>query len=178
MKQVFAPATFTPGVLSSIRPDASTLDAAAAAAIASLPSRMESDSFGSLSIPPGSLWGAQTQRSIENFPIGGRESRMPIEVVYAQCLIKKCCAEYWSEEENGAKMSKVIAAAIGQAADEVMAGQHDDQFPLVIYQTGSGTQTNMNVNEVLSNRAIMILGGEVGSKKPVRKYYLCARYLI
>ncbi|KAL7448941.1 hypothetical protein ACHAWC_001052, partial [Mediolabrus comicus] len=128
---------------------------------------MESDSFGSLSIPPKSLWGAQTQRSIQNFPIGGRESRMPMEVVYAQCLIKKCCAEYWAEEANGGKMAKDKADAIGKAADEVMAGMHDDQFPLVIYQTGSGTQTNMNVNEVLSNRAIMILGGEVGSKTPV-----------
>ena len=67
-------------------------------------------------------------------------------------------------------MSKEKAAAIGQAVDEVLAGKHDDQFPLVIYQTGSGTQTNMNVNEVLSNRAIMILGGEIGSKTPVRKY--------
>lgn len=92
---------------------------------------------------------------------------MPMEVVYAQCLIKKCCAEYWADDANGGKMSKETAAAIGQAVDEVMAGKHDDQFPLVIYQTGSGTQTNMNVNEVLSNRAIMILGGEVGSKTPV-----------
>jgi fumarate hydratase class II len=170
MKQVFAPSTFTPGILSTIRPTATEgkkLDDASAAAIAALPSRMESDSMGSLSIPPGSLWGAQTQRSIQNFPIGGRESRMPMEVVYAQCLIKKCCAEYWSDEANGAKLSKDVAKAIGQAADEVMAGLHDDQFPLVIYQTGSGTQTNMNVNEVLSNRAIMISGGEVGSKKPV-----------
>jgi fumarate hydratase class II len=171
MKQVFAPATFTPGVLSSIRPEASSSSSSSsdADAIASLPSRMESDSFGSLSIPPKSLWGAQTQRSIQNFPIGGRESRMPMEVVYAQCLIKKCCAEYWAEEANGGKMAKDKADAIGKAADEVMAGMHDDQFPLVIYQTGSGTQTNMNVNEVLSNRAIMILGGEVGSKTPVRK---------
>lgn len=171
MKQVFAPATFTPGVLSSIRPNASSSSHDVDDAIASLPSRMESDTFGSLSIPPGSLWGAQTQRSIQNFPIGGRESRMPMEVVYAQCLIKKCCAEYWADEANGGKMSKEKAAAIGQAADEVMTGKHDDQFPLVIYQTGSGTQTNMNVNEVLSNRAIMILGGEVGSKAPVRKFY-------
>eukprot|EP00577_Skeletonema_sp_RCC1716_P010955 CAMPEP_0113378084 /NCGR_PEP_ID=MMETSP0013_2-20120614/3503_1 /TAXON_ID=2843 ORGANISM="Skeletonema costatum, Strain 1716" /NCGR_SAMPLE_ID=MMETSP0013_2 /ASSEMBLY_ACC=CAM_ASM_000158 /LENGTH=509 /DNA_ID=CAMNT_0000260267 /DNA_START=43 /DNA_END=1572 /DNA_ORIENTATION=- /assembly_acc=CAM_ASM_000158 len=171
MKQVFAPATFTPGILSSIRPSSSsstpTSDDASATTIAQLPSRMESDSMGSLSIPPGSLWGAQTQRSIQNFPIGGRESRMPMEVVYAQCLLKKCCAEYWADDANGGKMSKEKAAAIGQAVEEVLAGKHDDQFPLVIYQTGSGTQTNMNVNEVLSNRAIMILGGEVGSKTPV-----------
>ena len=71
---------------------------------------------------------------------------MPMEVVYSMCLIKKCCAEYWSEDSNGGKMSKIKAKAIGEAADEVMAGKHDDQFPLVIYQTGSGTQTNMNVN--------------------------------
>merc|ERR1719253_1382765 len=146
MKQVFAPALY---------------------AVASLPSRLESDSFGSLSIPPGSLWGAQTQRSVQNFPIGGRESRMPMEVVYGMSLVKKCCAEYWSEEANGGKLAKANAEAIGQAADEVMAGKHDDQFPLVTYQTGSGTQTNMNLNEVLANRAIQILGGEVGSKDPV-----------
>lgn len=92
---------------------------------------------------------------------------MPLEVVYSMALIKKVCAEYWSKDENGAKLSKDKAEAIGKAAEEVMAGLHDDHFPLVIYQTGSGTQTNMNVNEVLSNRAIMLLGGEVGSKTPV-----------
>lgn len=170
MKQVFAPATFTPGVLSSIRPSSAPSSdeaAAAKAAISALPSRMESDSFGSLEIPPGSLWGAQTQRSIQNFPIGGIESRMPMEVVYGQCLLKKCCAMYWSDEANGAKLDRKVADAIGRAVDEVLSGMHDDQFPLVTYQTGSGTQTNMNVNEVLSNRAIMILGGEVGSKDPV-----------
>ncbi|KAL9179506.1 hypothetical protein ACHAXT_008796 [Thalassiosira profunda] len=95
MKQVFAPATFVPGVLPTLHDDA------LATAVAALPARTESDSMGALSIPPGSLWGAQTQRSIGNFPIGGRESRMPTEVVYAQCLIKKCCAEYWSEPANG-----------------------------------------------------------------------------
>ena len=168
MKQVFDPACFTPGVLSSLRREPSTNDDTSAT-ITSLPTRLESDSFGELSIPPGSLWGAQTQRSIQNFPVGGRESRMPMEVIYAMCLIKKCCAEYWSDPANsgGGKLSKEKSDAIGAAADEVMAGKHDDQFPLVIYQTGSGTQTNMNVNEVLSNRAIMIMGGEVGSKTPV-----------
>lgn len=170
MKPVFAAATFAPGILPTVRPQG---DAAAAPAdddavrIASLPARTETDSMGELPIPPGSLWGAQTQRSIGNFPVGGRESRMPVEVVYAMALIKKCCAEYWSDEANGGKLSKDNASAIGRAADEVMAGRHDGQFPLVIYQTGSGTQTNMNVNEVLANRAIMILGGVVGSKDPV-----------
>mmetsp|Transcript_15377 Transcript_15377/g.30829 ORF Transcript_15377/g.30829 Transcript_15377/m.30829 type:complete len:527 (-) Transcript_15377:111-1691(-) len=167
MKQVFAPACFTPGVLSSLH-NIPAKDDETAAAIAALPTRVESDSFGELSIPPGSLWGAQTQRSTQNFPIGGREARMPTEVIYAMCLIKKCCAEYWSDPNcGGGMMAKEKSEAIGKAADEVMAGMHDDQFPLVIYQTGSGTQTNMNVNEVLSNRAIMIMGGEVGSKTPV-----------
>ncbi|KAL7475522.1 hypothetical protein ACHAW6_001433 [Cyclotella cf. meneghiniana] len=163
MKQIFAPSTFQPGVSSTVR----SQDDNVAKLINSLPSRLESDTFGTLRIPPSSLWGAQTQRSIQNFPIGGREARMPLEVVYSMALIKKVCAEYWSEDENGAKLSREKAEAIGMAADEVMAGLHDDQFPLVIYQTGSGTQTNMNVNEVLSNRAIMLLGGEVGTKSPV-----------
>jgi fumarate hydratase class II len=131
---------------------------------ANLPPRKESDSMGSLDIPASSLYGCQTQRSLMNFPIGGSESKMPLEVVYAMALVKKCCAEYYAEIGG---MDKKIAAAISQAADEVMAGRHDRHFPLVTFQTGSGTQTNMNVNEVLSNRAIQILGGEVGSKKPV-----------
>lgn len=120
--------------------------------------------MGSLDIPKDCLWGCQTQRSLMNFPIGGTESKMPIEVVYGMALVKKCCAEYHADI---GKMDAKVAAAIAQAADEVMAGHHDRQFPLVIFQTGSGTQTNMNVNEVLSNRAIQILGGVVGSKTPV-----------
>ncbi|KAL3763145.1 hypothetical protein ACHAW5_004648 [Stephanodiscus triporus] len=163
MKQVFASSAFAPGS-SAVPPPSRPLSASDRDAIASLPSRTESDTFGSLSIPPGCLWGAQTQRSVTNFPIGGRESRMPMEVVYAMCLVKKACAEYGHERGT---LSGDISRAIGRAADEAMSGCHDDQFPLVIYQTGSGTQTNMNVNEVLSNRAIMILGGEVGSKDPV-----------
>ena len=131
---------------------------------ANLPARVESDSMGSLDIAPSTLWGCQTQRSLMNFPIGGQESKMPLEVVYAMALVKKCCAEYHAEI---GKMDKSVADAITQAADEVIAGHHDRQFPLVTFQTGSGTQTNMNVNEVLSNRAIQILGGEVGSKSPV-----------
>jgi fumarate hydratase class II len=120
--------------------------------------------MGSLEIPANSLYGCQTQRSLLNFPIGGVESKMPLEVVYAMALIKKSCAEYHAE--IGA-MDPKIASAIAQAADEVMAGYHDRHFPLVTFQTGSGTQTNMNVNEVLSNRAIQIMGGRVGSKTPV-----------
>lgn len=131
---------------------------------ANLPPRTESDSMGSLEIPANCLWGCQTQRSLLNFPIGGSESKMPLEVVYAMAQIKKSCAEYHAEI---GLMDERIAQAIAQAADEVMAGYHDRHFPLVTFQTGSGTQTNMNVNEVLSNRAIQILGGEVGSKTPV-----------
>mmetsp|Transcript_31478 Transcript_31478/g.76240 ORF Transcript_31478/g.76240 Transcript_31478/m.76240 type:complete len:1292 (+) Transcript_31478:79-3954(+) len=131
---------------------------------ANLPPRKESDSMGSLDIPASSLYGCQTQRSLMNFPIGGSESKMPLEVVYAMALVKKCCAEYHAEI---GVMDKQVAGAISQAANEVMAGRHDRHFPLVTFQTGSGTQTNMNVNEVLSNRAIQILGGQVGSKSPV-----------
>jgi len=133
-------------------------------AIAQLPSRVESDSMGELQIPSGTLWGAQTQRSLGNFPIGGTESKMPLEVVYGMVLVKKCCAEYHAKF---GKLDENVANAISKAASEVLDGQHDRHFPLVTFQTGSGTQTNMNVNEVLSNRAIMILGGEVGSKDPV-----------
>jgi fumarate hydratase, class II len=132
--------------------------------IQKLPSRHESDSMGALQIPSGCLWGAQTQRSLQNFPIGGTESRMPLEVVYAMAIVKKCCALYHAEI---GKLPKDVADAIAQAATEVMNGEHDGHFPLVTFQTGSGTQTNMNVNEVLSNRAIQILGGQVGSKVPV-----------
>mmetsp|Transcript_12658 Transcript_12658/g.36825 ORF Transcript_12658/g.36825 Transcript_12658/m.36825 type:complete len:472 (-) Transcript_12658:70-1485(-) len=131
---------------------------------ANLPSRVESDSMGELEIPSGCLWGCQTQRSLQNFPIGGTESKMPLEVVYAMAQVKKCCALYHAEI---GKMKQEVADAIAQAADEVMGGKHDRQFPLVTFQTGSGTQTNMNVNEVLSNRAIQILDGVVGSKTPV-----------
>ena len=131
---------------------------------AHLPSRVESDAMGELTVPAGSLWGAQTQRSLENFPIGGFESRMPLTVIKAMAIIKKCCALYHAEQDF---MESSISHAIAAAADEVVAGQLDRHFPLCIFQTGSGTQTNMNVNEVLSNRAIQILKGNVGSKQPV-----------
>eukprot|EP00591_Stephanopyxis_turris_P007191 CAMPEP_0195531392 /NCGR_PEP_ID=MMETSP0794_2-20130614/35225_1 /TAXON_ID=515487 /ORGANISM="Stephanopyxis turris, Strain CCMP 815" /LENGTH=475 /DNA_ID=CAMNT_0040663169 /DNA_START=141 /DNA_END=1568 /DNA_ORIENTATION=- len=131
---------------------------------ADLPPRTESDSMGDLPIAAGKLWGAQTQRSIGNFPIGGPESKMPLPIVYGQATVKKCCAMY---NKAAGKMDATVADAICQAADEVIAGKLDRHFPLVIFQTGSGTQTNMNVNEVISNRAIQILGGEVGSKTPV-----------
>jgi len=129
-----------------------------------LPSRSESDSMGIQIIPPGKLWGAQTQRSLEHFPIGGIESRMPFPIIYAMAIVKKSCAIY---NKSVGDIQPNIADAIITAADEIIAGKLDSHFPLVIYQTGSGTQTNMNVNEVLSNRAIQLLQGIVGSKKPV-----------
>jgi fumarate hydratase class II len=124
--------------------------------------RVESDTIGTIEVPADRYWGAQTQRSFQNFKIGGE--RMPIEVVHAMALVKRAAARV--NRELGALDGK-LADAIDQAASEVIAGKHDDHFPLVVWQTGSGTQTNMNVNEVISNRAIEILGGELGSKKPV-----------
>lgn len=120
--------------------------------------------MGQLQVPAGALYGAQTQRSLQNFPIGGLESRMPLSVIKAMATVKKCCALYHAKI---GVMDDKIANAIAQAAEEVIAGKLDRHFPLVTFQTGSGTQTNMNVNEVLSNRAIQILGGTVGSKDPV-----------
>jgi len=110
------------------------------------------------------LYGAQTARSIKNFPIGGPAARMPLPVIKAFGVIKKSAAKYNMKE---GKMEENIGNAIVEAADEVISGSLDSHFPLVVFQTGSGTQTNMNVNEVISNRAIQILGGEVGSKTPV-----------
>lgn len=103
--------------------------------IASLPSRVESDSMGELTIQPGKLYGCQTQRSILNFPIGTSESRMPLPIVHAMATVKKSCAIY---NKSIGKMDAMIADAIVKAADEVIAGDLDDHFPLVIYQTGSG----------------------------------------
>lgn len=115
-------------------------------------------------MPSDRLWGAQTQRSLQNFAIGDEEERMPLAVIHAMAIVKKAAAEV-----NGAHygLEAGKAKAILQASDEVVKGQWDEHFPLVIWQTGSGTQTNMNVNEVISNRAIEILGGKIGSKHPV-----------
>lgn len=126
--------------------------------------RTESDSMGKIQVPANKLWGAQTQRSRMNFPIDPQYSRMPAEIVHALALVKLSCARYNVAE---GKIDEKLGSAIMEAAKEVIDGKLDDHFPLVIYQTGSGTQTNMNVNEVISNRAIQLLGGEVGSKKPV-----------
>ena len=124
--------------------------------------RTETDSFGPLEVPANKYWGAQTQRSIQNFPIGWE--RQPVAIVRALGVIKKACAEV--NMATGAIDAK-LGQAISAAASEVMAGKFDDNFPLVVWQTGSGTQSNMNANEVISNRAIEILGGVMGSKKPV-----------
>ena len=124
--------------------------------------RTEQDSFGELDVPADRYWGAQTQRSIMNFPIGWE--RQPVTVVRALGVIKKACA--MANRELG-KLDGEIADAIIQAAGEVAEGRLDDHFPLVVWQTGSGTQSNMNANEVIANRAIEILGGELGSKTPV-----------
>jgi fumarate hydratase class II len=123
--------------------------------------RTETDSFGPLEVPSDKYWGAQTQRSIMNFPIGWE--KQPIAIVRALGVIKRACAE--ANVARG-KLDGVGDAIIA-AAQEVIDGKLDDNFPLVVWQTGSGTQSNMNANEVISNRAIEILGGVIGSKDPV-----------
>lgn len=124
--------------------------------------RIETDSFGEIEVPANHYWGAQTQRSIQNFRIG--EERMPKPLVRALGIQKKASA--LANMDLGA-LDKTIGQAIAQAADEVIDGTLAGEFPLVVWQTGSGTQTNMNANEVISNRAIEIMGGTMGSKKPV-----------
>ena len=124
--------------------------------------RTETDSFGPLEVPADKYWGAQTQRSIINFPIGWE--KQPVAIVRALGVIKKACAMANNELGN---LDDDRAAAIIQAAGEVFEGKFDDNFPLVVWQTGSGTQSNMNSNEVIANRAIEIMGGTIGSKDPV-----------
>ncbi|TLG76826.1 class II fumarate hydratase [Methylocystis sp. B8] len=124
--------------------------------------RIERDSFGDIAVPAWAYWGAQTERSRENFPIGG--DLMPIEIIHALARIKLAAAKV-----NARKglLEPKIADAIAAAAREVIDGKLDDHFPLVVWQTGSGTQTNMNVNEVIANRANEMLGAPRGSKSPV-----------
>jgi fumarate hydratase class II len=124
--------------------------------------RLEKDSFGTIEVPAGRLWGAQTERSRRFFRISGE--RMPLAVIYALALVKKAAAAVNSEL---GLLDKRKSEAIRKAADEVLASRHDEEFPLVVWQTGSGTQTNMNVNEVLANRASELLGGERGQKRLV-----------
>ncbi|KZT30520.1 fumarate hydratase [Neolentinus lepideus HHB14362 ss-1] len=125
--------------------------------------RVERDTFGELQVPSDRYWGAQTQRSLQNFDIGGPTERLPPPLIKAFGVLKKAA----SVVNVSYGMDPKIGKAIQQAADEVISGKLIDHFPLVVFQTGSGTQSNMNVNEVISNRAIEILGGELGSKKPV-----------
>src|SRR5438094_293348 len=132
------------------------------AAPAERPTRIESDSMGRIEVPANVYWGAQTQRSLLHFNIG--RDVMPPEMIRAFGILKKACALV---NQDLGKLPADKAKLIVQAADEVIAGKLNDQFPLRIWQTGSGTQTNMNVNEVISNRAIDIAGGEMGSKKPI-----------
>ncbi|RXD05112.1 class II fumarate hydratase [Sphingomonas sp. UV9] len=124
--------------------------------------RTETDTIGPIEVPIAAYWGAQTERSIENFPFGTRE-RMPIEIVHALALVKQAAARV--NRSHG--LDPNIADAIESAAQEIIDGKLDDQFPLVIWQTGSGTQSNMNVNEVISGRANEVLTGTRGGKSPV-----------
>jgi fumarate hydratase class II len=126
--------------------------------------RTESDSMGNIEVPANRLWGAQTQRSLENFPIGQPRFRWTRPMIRALGLLKQAAAE-----ANGdlGELQSDLANTISKAAEDVISGRLDDEFPLVVFQTGSGTQTNMNANEVIANRAIQLLGGNPGSKDPV-----------
>jgi fumarate hydratase class II len=126
--------------------------------------RVEKDTFGDINVPKDKYWGAQTQRSLQNFDIGGETERMPKELVHAMATIKLAAARVNGKHSG---LDAKIVGSIEKAAELVRSGTMDDQFPLVVWQTGSGTQTNMNVNEVISNKAIELLGGVLGSKKPV-----------
>jgi len=124
--------------------------------------RVESDSMGEIEVPADRYWGAQTERSLHHFSIG--EDRMPVEVVWALGLLKKATALVNAEL---GLLPKDKADLIVRAAEEVLEGKLDDHFPLFVWQTGSGTQSNMNANEVIANRAIELAGGELGSKRPI-----------
>jgi fumarate hydratase class II len=125
-------------------------------------SRIESDSFGKIKVPADKYWGAGTQRSLQFFKIG--KTNVPIELIHAIAIVKKAAAIVNQKYKD---ISPKVAKAIIKASEEVIAGKHDNHFPLKVWQTGSGTQTNMNVNEVIANRAIQMLGGVMGSKNPV-----------
>jgi fumarate hydratase class II len=126
--------------------------------------RTESDSLGEVEVPAGHYWGAQTQRSLLHFDIGGAKDRMPIEVYRAYGHVKKAAA---AVNTRTRRLPGWMGSLIQRVADEVIAGHLDTEFPLSIWQTGSGTQSNMNVNEVVSNRCIQLVGGALGSKSPV-----------
>lgn len=122
--------------------------------------REEKDTFGPIKVASDRLWAAQTQRSMQNFDIARDTDRMPVPIVRSFGILKKCAAKVNLRYGLDKKVSDAIIAA----ADEVIQGKLDDHFPLVIWQTGSGTQSNMNSNEVIANRAIQILGGKLGDK--------------
>jgi len=124
--------------------------------------RTETDTFGPIEVDASRYWGAQAQRSLGNFKIGWE--KQPLPVVRALGIVKRAAAEV---NMGLGRLDPKVGNAIVQAANEVIEGKLDEHFPLVVWQTGSGTQSNMNANEVISNRAIEILGGEMGSKKPV-----------
>jgi fumarate hydratase class II len=124
--------------------------------------RTETDSFGGIEVPTNCYWGAQSQRSLGNFKIGWE--KQPLPIIRALGIVKRACAE---TNMDLRRLDSKLGEIIVQAAQEVIEGKLDDHFPLVVWQTGSGTQSNMNANEVISNRAIEILGGEMGSKQPV-----------
>ncbi|QJC27327.1 fumarate hydratase class II [Anaplasma platys] len=124
--------------------------------------RVESDSMGNVEIPAARYWGAQTQRSLGNFKIG--DEKIPLQLVRALGIVKLAAARVNMALGN---VTEQVGDAVCKAAQEVVDGKHDGEFPLVVWQTGSGTQTNMNANEVIANRAIEMLGGKVGSKAPV-----------
>ena len=124
--------------------------------------RVEQDSLGSVEVPSDKLWGAQTQRSLEHFSIG--KDLIPREMITAYAILKKAAA---AANHASGRLPDAPYQLIVQVCDEILAGQHHDMFPLHVWMTGSGTQFNMNVNEVISNRCCQISGTELGSKKPV-----------
>src|ERR671914_1949701 len=126
--------------------------------------RTETDSFGPIEVPADAYWGAQTQRSIDNFPFGPRE-QMPVEIVHALGFVKQAAARV---NAKAGGLDAELAEAIQAAAGEVARGEHDHEFPLVIWQTGSGTQSNMNANEGISGGAKEVLTGKRGGKEPVQ----------
>ena len=126
--------------------------------------RTESDSLGEIEVPADRYWGAQTQRSLEHFAIGGGRDPMPVEVYRAFGHVKKAAADV---NADAGRLPAWMGGLIERVADEVIAGELDGEFPLALWQSGSGTHTNMNVNEVIANRCIQLVGGELGSKDPV-----------
>src|SRR5690606_17614421 len=124
--------------------------------------RTETDTFGPIEVPADRYWGAQAQRSLHNFRIG--QETQPKPIIRALGIVKRAAAEV---NMDLGRLDPVLGRAIVQAAQEVIDGKLDDHFPLVVWQTGSGTQSNMNANEVIGNRVIEILGGELGSKRPI-----------